>query len=254
MKGASKVVWLIIISLVIIVALTELFGVAPSVLAQNESSAWERTFDLEDCNFTINGVNKYFILEPDHKLILENQGKQEKEQLQLVITVLNETKFVNGTETRIVEERETENGELVEISRNFFAVCKPSNDIYYFGEEVDNYEDGRVVGHEGAWQAGTEGARAGIIMPGKVEVGLKHYQEVAPGIAEDRAEIISLNETLETPAGMFANVLKTEETNPLKPEEKEFKFYAPRIGLIQDEELQLVNFTSSDGVGFPPIV
>ena len=83
-----------------------------------------------------------------------------------------------------------------------------------------------------------------MIMPGKVEIGLKHYQEVAPGIAEDRAEIISLNDTLDTPAGEFANVLKTEETNPLKPEEKEFKYYAPGIGLIQDETLQLVNYTS----------
>jgi hypothetical protein len=83
-------------------------------------------------------------------------------------------------------------------------------------------------------------------MPGKFEVGYKHYQEIAPGIAADRAEIISLNETLETQAGAFMNVLKTEETNPLNPEEREFKYYAPRIGLIQDETLQLVNYTSSN--------
>ena len=83
-----------------------------------------------------------------------------------------------------------------------------------------------------------------MIMPGKVEIGFRHYQEVSPGVAEDRAEIISLNDTLDTPAGEFANVLTTEETNPLKPEEKELKYYAPGIGLIQDETLQLVNYTS----------
>jgi hypothetical protein len=76
-------------------------------------------------------------------------------------------------------------------------------------------------------------------------VGFKHYQEVAPGITEDRAEIISLNNKLDTPAGEFTNVLQTEETNPLKPDEKEFKYYAPRIALIQDETLQLVNYTQS---------
>ena len=215
------------------------------IIAQNTSSAtaWKSSFELQSCNFESTGANSYFILEPGHKLILENDVGQGSEQLQLVITVQNETKIVNGTETRIVEERETEDGELVEISRNYFAVCRPSNDIYYFGEEVDNYEDGEIVNHEGAWLAGIDNARAGMIMPGKVEIGLKHYQEVAPGIAEDRAEIISLNDTLDTPAGEFANVLKTEETNPLKPEEKEFKYYAPGIGLIQDETLKLVNYT-----------
>jgi hypothetical protein len=74
-------------------------------------------------------------------------------------------------------------------------------------------------------------------------VGLKYYQEIAPGVAEDRAEIVGVNETLETPAGMFSRVLKTEETNPLKPWEKEYKFYAPGIGLVQDEAIKLVKYT-----------
>ena len=65
----------------------------------------------------------------------------------------------------------------------------------------------------------------------------------APGIAEDRAEIVSVNEVLDTPARSFQNVLKTEETNPLEPSEKEYKFYAPGIGLIQEESLKLVNYT-----------
>jgi len=216
-----------------------------TVNAQNTSSTWKSSFDLDACNFASSGANTYFILEPGYKLIFENEEGQETGQLQLVITVLNKTKIVNGTETRVVEERESENGELVEVSRNYFAVCRPSNDVYYFGEEVDNYEDGEIVSHEGAWLAGTDDARAGIIMPGRVQVGFKHYQEVAPGIAEDRAEIISVNDTLDTPAGAFTNVLKTEETNPLKPDEIEFKYYAPGVGLIQDETLQLVNYTSS---------
>jgi hypothetical protein len=105
------------------------------------------------------------------------------------------------------------------------------------------YEDGIVVSYEGAWLAGQNGAKAGIMMPSKVEVGLKYYQEIAPGVAEDRAEIMSVNDTLDTPAGTFSKVLKAEEINPLKPGEKEFKFYAPGIGLIQDEALKLVKHT-----------
>ena len=234
-----------VVSLIIVI--TSVAPATSTVIAQNPSSTtWKSSFDMQHCDFASIGANTYFILEPGYRLILGNEEEQDTEQLQLVITVTNETKMVNEIETRVVQERETENGELVEISRNYFAVCRPSNDIYYFGEEVDDYEAGEIISHEGAWLAGIDGARAGIIMPGKLEVGFKHYQEIAPGIAEDRAEIISLNETLETPAGVFTNVLKTEETNPLKPEEREFKYYAPEIGLIQDETLQLLNYTSSN--------
>lgn len=207
----------------------------------SQNTEFQDTFNLDDCTFASRGSNTYFILEPGHQSVLEAQ--EDDEMIELVMTVLNETKIVNGTETRIIEERETEDGELVEISRNYFAVCKPTNDAFYFGEDVDIYEDGEIVGHEGAWLAGQNGSKAGMIMPGKVEVGLKYYQEIAPGVAEDRAEIVSVNDTLDTPAGNFQNVLKTEETNPLEPDEKEFKFYAPGIGLIQEEAIKLVNYT-----------
>jgi hypothetical protein len=197
---------------------------------------------LENCNFASTGKNDYFILEPGYQVILE--GEEDGEKLQLVMSVTNETKMVDGIETRVVEEKETEGGNLIEVSRNYFAMCKPANNAIYFGEDVDMYEDGKIVSHEGAWLAGQNGSKAGMIMPGKVEVGLKYYQEIAPGVAEDRAEIVGLNDSLETSAGTFSQVLKTEETNPLKPGEKEFKFYAPRIGLIQDEALKLVSHTA----------
>lgn len=202
---------------------------------------WMTSFDLENCDFASTGENSYFILKPGYQVILG--GQEDGEELELVMTVLNETKVVDGIETRVVEEKETEGGNLVEVSRNYFAICKPTNNAIYFGEDVDMYEDGKIVNHEGAWLAGENGSKAGMIMPGKVEVGLKYYQEIAPGVAEDRAEIVSVNDTLDTPAGTFQNVLKTEETNPLKPGEIEFKFYGPEIGLIQDEAIKLVNYT-----------
>ena len=205
------------------------------------SEGWMTSFDLENCDFASAGKNSYFILEPGYQVILE--GEEEGEKLQLVMLVLNETKIINGVETRVVEEKETEGGNLVEVSRNYFAICMPTNNVIYFGEDVDMYKDSKIVSHEGAWLAGENGSKAGVVMPGKVEVGLKYYQEIAPGIAEDRAKIVSVNDTLETPAGMFSQVLKTEETNPLKPGEKEFKSYAPGIGLVQDEAIQLVNYT-----------
>ncbi len=204
------------------------------------SNGWVDTFNLDECDLAPNGSNSYFFLEPGYKLIL--QGQDDGDRLELVVTVLNETRSVNGTETRIVEERESENGELVEVSRNYMAICLQTGDIYYFGEVVDLYDNGKVEAHEGEWLAGENGAHAGLIMPAKPVVGFKHYQEFAPGVAEDRAEIISLNETLKVPAGVYTNVLKVEETTPLEPREIEYKYYAPGIGLLQDEDVKLIDY------------
>ena len=79
-----------------------------------------------------------------------------------------------------MRERETADGELVEISRNYFAICRPSNSVFYFGEDVNIYENGEVVSHEGAWLAGVNGAREGMIMPGTVLIGARYFQEIAP--------------------------------------------------------------------------
>jgi hypothetical protein len=206
----------------------------------SSEDGFQDEFNLEECTLSPNGVNDYFFLEPGYQLTLE--GEDEGEEIVLIITVLEQTRLVDGTETRIVEERESADGELVEVSRNFFAICEETGDIFYFGEEVDDYEDGEIVSHEGAWEAGVDDARPGIIVPGNPEVGMKYYQEVAPGVAEDRAEIISLNEVVDTPAGRFNKVLKVEETNPLEGNEKEYKFHAPGVGLIQDAELKLVKY------------
>jgi hypothetical protein len=196
------------------------------------------TFPIEQCTFATRGRNPYFVLIPGHRLDLE--GEDKGAVVHLTITVLDDTLTVDGVQTRIVEERETEDGALVEVSRNYFAFCPETGSVFYFGEDVDNYEDGVIVNHGGAWRAGVDGARPGVIMPGLNLVGARYFQEVAPDVALDRAETISVTETLETPAGTFTNVLKTRESTPLE-KGKEFKFYAPGVGLIRDAGLDLVS-------------
>jgi hypothetical protein len=159
---------------------------------------------------------------------------------QLVITVLDDTKVVDGVTTRVVEERETRSGRVVEVSRNFFAISRFTGDLYYFGEEVDIYKNGKVVGHEGAWLSGVNGARFGMMIPGTPHAKNRYYQEVAPGVAMDRAEVVRVDARVTTPAGMFAYCLQTEETTPLEPGASEMKYFAPGIGLIQDGDLKLV--------------
>ena len=79
-------------------------------------------------------------------------------------------------------------------------------------------------------------------MPGLLVEGTSSFQEMAPGVAMDQMKIISTNEKYITPAGSFSGVLKTEESSPLEPGTKEYKFYAPGIGLIKDENLLLVKY------------
>ncbi len=216
-------------------------GTGLTAAVQDAAKAgWADTFVVEKKDFVSSGSNAYFRLEPGYRLKLE--GREGLSRVTLLITVLEETKLVDGVETRIVEERESKNGKLVEVSRNFFAFDTADRGVYYFGEEVDIYKDGKVVGHEGAWESRKNGARFGLMIPGQVVLGARHYQEIAPGVAMDRAEIVSIDEALRTPAGEFRGCLRTRETSPLEKGAKEYKLYAPGVGLIKDASLLLVEY------------
>jgi hypothetical protein len=212
-------------------------SVADLQMAENE---YTRSFRAENCTFSSTGRNPFFILEPNYQLVLG--GEDAGEAAQLTITVLNETREVNGTQTRVIEEKESVGGELVEISRNFFATCEETNNVFYFGEEVDIYENGMIVDHEGAWLAGEGTNRAGIIMPGTILLGARYYQEIAPSVALDRAEIIDTGQVVQTPSGDFSDTLITRETTALEPDVAELKYYAAGIGLVQEEDLKLEHY------------
>jgi hypothetical protein len=202
---------------------------------QKEPKRWTSSFGHEDCTFSTTGRNRFFILEPGYRLVLESRTEK------VTITVLDQTRSIGGVETRVVEEREEENGELVEVSRNFFAICREHHDVYYFGEEVDDYEDGRVVAHSGAWRADEKDSSPGILMPGTALLGARHYQEISPK-AMDRAEILRDDVALTTRAQIFTGCLQVEETSALDPGDRCIKTYAPGVGLIQDEDLLLTSF------------
>src|SRR5215813_14211986 len=129
--------------------------------APPDDDSWTAEFGVEKSELVSTGRNPFFILEPGYQLVLES-GKER-----LTITVLAETRVIAGVETRVVEERETDGGETTEVSRNFFAISKRTNGVFYFGEEVDTYKDGKLSGHEGAWLAGVAGAKFGLLMPGE---------------------------------------------------------------------------------------
>ena len=209
--------------------------------AEGQADGWTADFPIDKADLVSTGRNPYFILEPGHTLVLEG------DKAQLVITVLNDTKMVDGVETRVVEERETKNGQLVEVARNYFAISKRTNDVFYFGEDVDMYKDGKVVNNDGTWHSGVNGAKFGLMMPGKPTLNMRYYQEVAPKIAMDRAKIVSVKERVKTRAGRFTKCLKMEETSPLEPSVTEYKYYCRGIGMVSDGELKLVKVVKAGG-------
>jgi uncharacterized membrane protein YkoI len=193
---------------------------------------WQKEFEVSKADLSATGKNRYLTIQPGRALKLKSGSDT------LTITILPETPTIDGVKVGVLEERETKGGKLIEVSRNFFATDAKTGDVYYFGEDVDNYKDGKIVDHESAWRAGVDGARFGMMVPGKPVVGQKYYQEIAPKVAMDRVEVVSVDETLKTPAGTFSHCLHLKETTPLERGESH-KWYAPGVGMVKDDEFEL---------------
>ena len=192
--------------------------------------------------FTLDIDNQYFPLPLGRQLTLE--GDDDGEFVRVVITVLDEIEDIAGVSTRVVEEAEYEDGELVEISRNFF-VQAPDGTVCYYGEDVDDYENGIVVSHDGEWRVGIDGNLPGIIMPGTPVIETKFAQESAPGIAEDMSAIEEIGVSVSTPFADYDDALHAIDWNPLEGEDSgdaEDKYYVPGIGLVVDDVVKLVGF------------
>lgn len=212
-------------------AVAMLLVLAGTIRAADEKS-FRDTFNVDEKNLASTGRNPFFILEVGYELVLE--GKEDGKDARLTVSVLNETKKIGNVETRIVEEKiiNLKDNSVIEDSRNYFAIDTTTGDVYYFGEDVG-----------GAWTAGVDGAKFGLVMPGKPKVGDRFYHELAKN-AQDRSEIVSISETVTTSAGTFKDCIKTEETSPLEPKNKEYKWFAPGIGLIVDDEFKLVKHSA----------
>jgi len=206
-------------------------------------------FDVERCKFLPSGRdNPYFSLHPGDRLTLA--GDDDGEAAKVEITVTAATKNLSFTtadgaavtvRARVVEEREWVDGELVEVSRNWFSRCRQTNDVFYFGEEVDFYEDGEIVGHGGEWQAGVDGAQPGIIIPARFLLGARYFQEQAPE-AMDRAEHVEMGLTVRAAGRRFASCVGVVETSPLEPGDESIKVYCPGVGLVVDNDVTLTGF------------
>jgi len=229
-------------------------AVAGKSKSESNQVPYTSDFRLGDCSFahddTVDGPgNPYFPLVPGHFLRLEGGGEAVE------ITVCDDacdgaaygvsgagTKVVDGVTARVVREMEWADGELVEVSWNYFARCTRNGGVFYFGEDVDIFTDEGVV-HDGAWLAGG-GNAAGLVMPGNFLVGSRYFQEIAPGIALDRADHTAddLVVALDAFAEPFEDCVEVTESSGLHASDASLKVYCPQVGLVHDSGIELVDY------------
>jgi hypothetical protein len=148
------------------------------------------------------------------------------------VTVTRATKrMANGVTARVVRDTVAEGGEIVEDTFDFYAQDRRGT-IWYLGEDTAEFEHGRLTTREGSFEAGVDGAQAGVIMPAHPRPGMRYRQEFYKGHAEDRGEILSTREMAQSPFGRFRKVLLTKETNRLEPGVLEYKLYARGVGPV----------------------
>jgi hypothetical protein len=190
----------------------------------------DEAVELDPGDFTAEIDNPWMPLRVGARWVYRETDQEGAEQ-RVEVTVLDETRLVMGVETRVVHDVVSEDGEIVEDTYDWYTQDADGN-VWYFGEDTKEFENGKLSTTAGSWEAGIDGAQPGILSPAEPEVGMTYRQEYYAGEAEDAAEVLSLDEKVEVPAGSYDGVLMTKDYTPLEPDLVEHKFYARGVGVV----------------------
>jgi hypothetical protein len=204
-------------------------GEATAVTA-SELPQGSETVSLDPADFETAIDNPYWPMAPGSRWVYRETSPGSTQRV--VVTVTHKTKEIaNGVEARVVRDVVSEHGELVEVTDDWYAQDAAGN-VWYLGEKTAEYKNGKVATTAGSFEAGIDGAQAGIALPANPEPGMSYRQEYYKGQAEDEAAVITVGEEqVQVPFGFFAaDVLMTRDLVPLEPKVQELKFYAPGVG------------------------
>jgi hypothetical protein len=186
--------------------------------------------ELDPADFVAEIDNPYWPMIPGSAWVYRETDAEGTMQ-RVEVTVTDRTKTILGIDATVVHDVVTEDGEVIEDTYDWYAQDADGN-VWYLGEDTKEFENGKVSTTAGSWEAGVDGAEAGIIVPADPELGMTYRQEYYAGVAEDEGEILSLDERAEVPFGSFDHLLMTKDTTPLEPDILEHKFYAEGTGPI----------------------
>ena len=185
--------------------------------------------ELDPAEFTADIDHPYWPMTPGTQWEyreLDGDG----EELRVVVTATTDTREIaNGVVARVVRDTVYSGDEIVEDTFDWYAQHDDGT-VWYLGEDTAEFEDGEIVSTEGSFEAGVDGAQAGVLLPGDPQPGQSYRQEYLAGEAEDVGEVLRLGERAEAPYGASDDVLVTRDTNALEPEVVEYKFYARDLG------------------------
>lgn len=176
------------------------------------------------------------------------QTTQNEKSAEVTIAATGNTRLIMGVICLGVQERLVADQRLFEDTWRWYAQDRDGN-VWYFARETKKY-DYDVVSEDWSWQAGVNGAKPGMVMVGHPADYLnQEYREVyVSGVDEDKAQVVSLNETVTVPCGTFSGCLKIKVYSDLDPGRVEHRYYASGIGLIlretmpeSDKRLELVS-------------
>lgn len=228
--------------IVIGLALLVLVGAGAAVFYNKQRSADKNQLtenynpQINPADFSTKITNPYFSLPVGKKLVYEQETAEGLERG--VVEIGGGTRIIAGVKTLIYRDREYLEGELVEDTRDYLAQDKAGN-VWYFGEDVDSYEDGKLKDHGGAWITGVDGAKPGIWIKANHVVGDSYRQEFYKGQAEDIRDVVALNQTVTTGRATYRNCVKFYEWTPLDIKSREHKYYCPEVsGLVLVEDLE----------------
>jgi hypothetical protein len=191
---------------------------------------------IDPANFVSVIDNPYMPLVPGTTFIYE--GKTEKGNEHNEVYVSSETKVILGVTCVVVKDKVMVDGALEEQTLDWYAQDKQGN-VWYFGEDSKEYQNGKAVSTEGSWEGGVDGALPGIVMQASPTIGETYRQEYYKGEAEDWAEVLSLTETATVPTGSYKDLLMTNEWSALdNPPVYEHKYYAKGIGFIMTQYVE----------------
>ncbi|MEX2236695.1 MAG: hypothetical protein WEB00_04050 [Dehalococcoidia bacterium] len=200
------------------------------------TAGYDPQLDPADFVHPIVDPNPYFPLTPGTTWIYEDETEDGVERVEVSVT--DETKEIIGITATVVLDEVFIDDELAESTFDWFAQDTEGN-VWYLGEETAEYENGEVVSTEGSFEAGADGAHAGIVMLADPQVGDEYLQEFYVGEAEDYAKVLALGESVDIAFGSFDNCLKTEDVNPLSAGGGvENKYYCPDVGFVLETNVE----------------
>jgi hypothetical protein len=209
-------------------------GTTPGTAVIDPGDAGDYHPDVNASDFVDRVDNPYLPFIPGSKWVYE--GNSDGEHERIVIRVTSRHKRVMGIEATVVRDSAYIEGQLAEDTFDWYAQDREGN-VWYLGEDTAEYEDGEVVSRKGSWEAGVDGALAGIVMQAHPEVGMAYRQEYYAGEAEDMGEVIAVGGSVEVPAGSFDDVVRTRDWTPIEPDVIEEKSFAPGVGSIREEQV-----------------